>query len=174
MSGYNAYQYTNQYPYNYLSTSPAYLYNQPQVQVPTQQVQMPQQVQQPQQNSINWVQGEAGAKSFNVEAGRSVMLMDSESSVFYIKSTDASGMPLPLRIFDYTERTQAVNPVSNPIEDTHNQYVTKEEFETAINNINQIIQNNITNIPNNSTVNTSNNNRKRGSKNESTVQSFKQ
>lgn len=53
---------------------------------------------------IVWVQGEAGAKSYLVGAGNSVILMDSEDSTFYIKSTDASGMPLPLRVFDYTER----------------------------------------------------------------------
>ena len=166
MSGYNAYQYTNQYPYSYLSTSPAYLYNQPQqqVQVPVQQVQAPQQVQQiqqPQQGGINWVQGEAGAKSFNVGAGQTAMLMDSENNVFYIKSTDVSGMPLPLRIFDYTERVQNVG--SNPIETTNEKYVTKEEFEIAINNINEAIQKNAID-----------NTRKRGNKNnESSVQSFK-
>lgn len=58
----------------------------------------------PQNNGIVWVQGEAGAKSYLVGAGNSVILMDSEDSTFYIKSTDASGMPLPLRTFDYTER----------------------------------------------------------------------
>lgn len=158
MSGYNAYQYTGQYPYSYMTTNP-YLYNQPQ-----QQIQMPQQVPQPQQGGINWVQGEAGAKSFNVSAGQSVMLMDSESNVFYIKSTDASGMPLPLRIFDYTERTQNVNPISNPVDNIQEKYVTKEEFETAINNINLIIQNNKIEVDN----------RKKGSRNnESPVQSFK-
>ena len=51
--------------------------------------------------SIIWVQGEEGAKAYMVAAGNSVLLMDSENSAFYIKSTDASGMPLPLRVFDY-------------------------------------------------------------------------
>ena len=55
--------------------------------------------------SIIWVQGEEGAKAYMVAAGNSVLLMDSENSAFYIKSTDASGMPLPLRVFDYKERT---------------------------------------------------------------------
>lgn len=31
------------------------------------------------------------------------LLMDSESECFYIKTTDASGMPLPLRTFSYKE-----------------------------------------------------------------------
>ena len=63
--------------------------------------------QQPQQQAapIIWVQGEAGAKSFLVAPGQTVQLMDSEAEVFYIKASDASGVPLPLRIFDYRERT---------------------------------------------------------------------
>lgn len=57
-------------------------------------------------NGIIWCQGEEGAKGYLVAPGNSVLLMDSENSTFYIKSTDASGMPQPLRIFDYTERTE--------------------------------------------------------------------
>ena len=56
------------------------------------------------QGGITWVQGEEGAKAYLVAAGNSVLLMDSEAPVFYIKSTDASGMPMPLRIFDFVER----------------------------------------------------------------------
>ena len=51
------------------------------------------------QNGINWVQGEAGAKSYAIAPGQSVLLVDSEKDVFYIKTSDASGMPMPLRIF---------------------------------------------------------------------------
>lgn len=78
----------------------------------------------PQNNTptIVWVQGEAGAKSYLVAAGQSVLLMDAESSTFYIKSTDASGMPMPLRVFDYKERTQ--NAHSNQVK-----YVTHEELK---------------------------------------------
>ena len=61
------------------------------------------------------------------------MLMDSEENVFYIKSTDASGMPLPLRIFDYKERTatnNSINPVIPQItEPDMSNYITREEFE---------------------------------------------
>ena len=71
-------------------------------QVGYQQVQNAQQVQ---TGGLQWVQGEAGAKAYPVNAGQSALLMDSENNVFYIKSTDNSGMPLPLRTFDYKERT---------------------------------------------------------------------
>lgn len=96
-------------------------------QQPAQQV-MPQ-MQPPQQTAggIIWVQGEEGAKAYMVAPGNSVLLMDSENSAFYIKSTDASGMPQPLRIFDYTERgaVQRAQAAQQPAPD----YVTRQEFE---------------------------------------------
>lgn len=63
-------------------------------------------VQQQPSNGIVWVQGESAAKSYPVAPNTTVMLLDSESSTFYLKTSDASGMPLPLRAFDYKERTQ--------------------------------------------------------------------
>lgn len=94
-----------------------------------QQMQPP--VQQPQQpsNSIIWVQGEAGAKSYLVAPGSTVMLLDSEGSTFYLKSADNSGMPMPLRIFDYKERTEAQKPASLSPEAPGMEYVTRAEFD---------------------------------------------
>lgn len=94
------------------------------------------QTQQPSQanNSIIWVQGINAAKSFPLGAGQSGILFDSESNTFYIKSTDQSGMPLPLRIFDYTERT--AQPTEQP--QIHlqtspaNDFITREEFEQRL------------------------------------------
>ena len=83
--------------------------------------------QQPAQNGIIWVQGEEGAKAYMVAHGASVLLMDSENSSFYIKSTDQSGMPMPLRIFDYTERT-AQRPVQAQVIPSE-EYVTRAEFD---------------------------------------------
>ena len=106
---------------------------------PAQNRQYPQQYQQPvaqpQQsgNGLIWVQGEAGAKSYLVAPGNTVMLMDSESERFYIKSADASGMPLPLRVFAYQELTQ--QGVQSPMvaEQTNpNNFITREEFEQRI------------------------------------------
>ena len=84
---------------------------------------------QPQQqgnNSIVWVQGREGAKSYLLGGpNQSALLMDSESNCFYIKSTDASGMPMPLRTFDYVERTQKQ-------EIPQADYITREEFDKVI------------------------------------------
>lgn len=92
----------------------------------------PQSYNQPQVSpGLPWVQGEAGAKAYLVGAGQSVLLMDSESSSFYIKSTDASGMPLPLRVFDYKERT----PTTTASAFDPNKYVTRDEFDKLVNSL---------------------------------------
>ena len=84
-------------------------------------------------NGLVWVQGEAGAKSYLVAPNATVMLMDSENSVFYLKSADSSGMPMPLRIFDYKERQNATTsdfkaPTSD-FSELDVKYITREEFE---------------------------------------------
>lgn len=79
--------------------------------------------------SIIWVQGEEGAKAYMAAAGNSVLLMDSENSAFYIKSTDASGMPLPLRVFDYKERTTAAKTPPQTAQQPGVEFVTRAEFD---------------------------------------------
>lgn len=99
-----------------------------------QQMLQPQVQPQPQQNNgLTWVQGIEGAKSHFVSPGQSALLMDSESNSFFIKTADASGMPLPLRVFDYKERTaqQAPQQPTVAVTDTSG-YITREEFEARI------------------------------------------
>jgi hypothetical protein len=77
---------------------------------------------QPASGGLNWCQGATGAKAWYVPAGQTVLLMDSEDQKFYIKSTDQTGMPLPIRTYTYTEvreRTQADAPA----------YATKDELD---------------------------------------------
>ena len=100
------------YQYPYYGTQPPMPDNLAQLRMNANQMQnavtsqpMTSQPMQQQSSQIIWVSGEAGAKSYLVAPGNTVMLLDAENSVFYLKSADASGMPLPLRIFDYKERT---------------------------------------------------------------------
>lgn len=98
--------------------------------------QQAQSTQQAQTGGLQWVQGEAGAKAFPVSAGQSVLLMDSENNVFYIKSTDNSGMPLPLRTFDYKERivqstSKAAQNAPQAVIDT-SLFVTRNELEERL------------------------------------------
>lgn len=78
---------------------------------------------------IIWVQGEAGAKAYPVAPGNSILLMDSENECFYIKSTDASGIPMPLRAFTYTEIVQTQQPQKEEPPFDTSQFVTRSEFE---------------------------------------------
>lgn len=84
-------------------------------------------------NGLIWVQGEAGAKSYLVAPGNTVMLMDSEGERFFLKSADASGMPLPLRTFEYKEVGEASckpqNPSVSGFEKLDDRFVTRDEFE---------------------------------------------
>lgn len=102
---------------------------QPMIQ-PVQQMQTPA----PQTNNgLVWVQGEAAAKSYPVAPNCTVMLMDSEGERFYLKSADASSMPLPLRVFEYKERTETAQQTTGgsvaAFDDLDNKFVTRDEFE---------------------------------------------
>lgn len=121
--------YNNYFPQFYNPTSMPYMAPQPQM--AAQGPQMAQNVPQTQNSNLTWVQGEAAAKAYPVANGQSVLLMDSEESVMYIKSTDASGMPLPLRVFDYTERTQTGKNRGNNGDKsgTNSDFVSRSEFD---------------------------------------------
>ena len=97
--------------------------------IPDQLAQLRQAQPQP-QNGIVWVQGEAAAKSYAVPYGVSVPLFDTEGEVFYIKTVDASGMPLPLRIFKYAEvvpqSTQDTSANAQRVD--MSQYLTREQL----------------------------------------------
>lgn len=116
--------YNNYFPQFYNPTPMPYTApSQPMAQ---QAPQMAQNVPQTQNNGITWVQGEAAAKAYPVASGQSVLLMDSEDSVMYIKSTDTSGMPMPLRIFDYKERKQEK---ASPVSSREPDFVSRSEFD---------------------------------------------
>ena len=128
------------YQYPYYGAQPPMADNLAQLRMNANQMQnavtqppMPQQPMQQQSSQIIWVSGEAGAKSYLVAPGNTVMLLDAENSVFYLKSADASGMPLPLRIFDYKERTTTAQQAfggSVTAESVNlDNFVTREEFD---------------------------------------------
>ena len=84
-------------------------------------------------NGLVWVQGEVAAKSYPVAPNCTVMLMDSEGERFYLKSADSSGMPLPLRVFEYIERINAptgdFKGGTSDFSEMDDRFVTREEFE---------------------------------------------
>lgn len=90
---------------------------------------------QTQQEPMIWVQGEAGMKAYYVSPGCTAVLWDSERYVFYIKTADQNGVP-SARTFDYSERTGTPSPVSV----AGNNYVTRQEFNALVAQINQMMQ----------------------------------
>lgn len=112
--------YNNYFPATY---QPVYQYQQPIQQVQTPQVQ---------NGGINWIQGVESAKAYPISPNSSVILMDSESPQFFIKSADQSGMPT-LRVFRFEEITGQQQPKVEAIPqiDT-SMYITRDEFEKRI------------------------------------------
>lgn len=122
MPNYNSY-----YPMSYQPIYQQAAYQTQQTMPVQNQIQIPQ----TSQGGVNWVQGEAGARSWLTAPNTTALLMDSETERFYLKSTDASGMPLPLRIFEYREIT-ASNTPKNDLTNEHKttpEYATKRELE---------------------------------------------
>ena len=80
----------------------------------------------PSSNGINWVSGEVGAKSYLVAPNSTVLLMDSDDAVFYLKSADIAGLPT-LRTFSYVEIESNQNKQKS--NELQKEFVDREEFE---------------------------------------------
>ena len=98
------------------------------------------QPQQANQNGLIWIQGEQAAKSYLVAPNSTVLLMDSEASRFYLKSCDASGMPM-LRVFEYQETTQSGNKAAEPQTMDLSGYATKAELDAVRDEIHNMLKN---------------------------------
>lgn len=93
---YNSYQ-QSYAPYQQSYGQQSYAQNQQSFAQPQMQMAQP-----TQQSTINWVQGDVGARAYPINPGMSVLLMDSEGQNFYIKSADTMGMPT-LKKYAYSE-----------------------------------------------------------------------
>lgn len=76
-------------------------------------------------SNIMWTMGVEGAKAFPISPGKTVLLMDSETSKFYVKTMDINGYAT-LKTYTFTEE-EIVAPQTN--------YVTKEELEAALSSV---------------------------------------
>lgn len=114
-----------------------------------QPVYQPQQPQQTQNEYMLWIQGgEEAAKAYQIPAGKTIPLWDSENKVIYLKSTDSSGRPT-MEILDYTIRgeKQSSNPTSTEMDQVTRRDLEelRDYFNRQINSIRSNINN-----PNNS------------------------
>lgn len=132
--------YTPQIYYPQSAYAPQYNYQQPQMMTPTQPP-APQPPAQTSNQGLIWVSGEVGAKSYLMTPNATVMLMDSDDSFFYLKSTDSSGMPT-LRKFSYQEVTQGTQNTPQGAQTSVNnmseQFVTREEYKALLGECNAL------------------------------------
>lgn len=92
--------------------------------------------------TIKWVQGLEGAKSYQLMPNSNVVLMDSENDgMFYIKSSDNVGM-CKIRTFKYEE-----------VEQKEKEYITRDELMEMLKELK-----NEQTIPRNESKQVSNNN----------------
>jgi hypothetical protein len=94
-------------------------------------------------NDIIWVQGLEGAKGYLVAPNNTVVLWDTESSVIYVKSADASGIP-SMRVLDFKERNGNSQNIGENPPKTHkcacgDEFATKEQLSALEGKINDIL-----------------------------------
>lgn len=131
MAGYN-----NFIGYGYPNNMPYQQGNQMQMGY-SQQMQNGYSQTQQQKVGIEWVDGEVGAKAYQLPQGWPanvpMPLWDTNDTVIYLKSVNAMGMPNPLQKVHYTmeqgqQSNQSMLPANDISTDMSN-YVTKTDFE---------------------------------------------
>ena len=97
---------------------------------------------------ILWVDGEVGAKAYqmphNWPVGTPIPLWDTNDTIIYLKSINQMGMPNPLQKIHYTmeeQQNKAVLPTNQVSGADRTEYVTKEDFEQMKNEIKEMIKN---------------------------------
>ena len=78
-----------------------------------------------------FISGEQSLKTYPVAAGHMVNLIDLEGNKMYFKSTDANGVPCPLRTFEIKEITPPPGT---------GDAVTRKEFDELKNGMAQIME----------------------------------
>ena len=95
--------------------------------------------QQPQMNQYAFVNGIEGAKSFQLNPNQTILLMDSDSPVCYMKTSNGVGQST-LRYFKLTEVTEADLKAQSIPNDKSIDYVTKNEFKELSDRFEQLLE----------------------------------
>lgn len=104
----------------------------------------------PLNNQIIFVQGETGAKAYQIPNNTTILLMSSESNEFFIKTTDSSGFPT-IRKFTFQEhqnkehQKQEQQPKQCSCNCQSNNFVTQEEFNNFKKEILNFYESNLSN-----------------------------
>ena len=87
-----------------------------------------------QQTNITFVNGIEGAKAFQMSPNSSALLMDSDNSKFYVKSTDSLGVA-KISSYSFTEDENLYGS-NQPSQDTTNiVQLSKEEYDSLVSKV---------------------------------------
>ena len=87
-----------------------------------------------QQTNITFVNGIEGAKAFQMSPNSSALLMDSDNSKFYVKSTDSLGVA-KISSYSFTEDENLCGS-NQPSQDTSNiVQLSKEEYDSLVSKV---------------------------------------
>ena len=96
----------------------------------------------PMQSNVIGVDGEVGAKAFQIPSGATgpIALWDTNDNVIYMRTFNSAGMPNPLKKLRYVEEEPVQNLPAQSGGMDPNQYVTKDEFASLREEIRQMSQ----------------------------------
>ena len=144
----NYYNPYNLYPVSYANQMGySAVPNMMQNQMPVQQSFAPPQASAPQQRGIEWVEGEIGAKAYQIPQGwpanTPIPLWDSTDTVIYLKSVNQMGVPNPMQKLHYTMENQETQTLMSGNQETHtgnglsgteqpdmSKFVTKDDLDS--------------------------------------------
>lgn len=120
-------------PYNPYGTNFIPPYQMPPVYPAASQQPAPQQT--PQLNPYAFVNGIEGAKSFPMQPNQTMLLMDSDNPIVYMKQANSLGQAT-IRYFRLTEIKESDVKEKTPSAD----YATKEEFDALQKKVNELLE----------------------------------
>ena len=88
---------------------------------------------QPRSQGITWVNGEEAARTYPIPYNSTMMLMDSESPVLYVKTVDSIGRITDFEVYDLINRAPKKEQVSINTDD----FVKKADLDKMLASINK-------------------------------------
>lgn len=130
----------NNYPYGNVYQPFTYPYGNMNYQGNNNQQINNQQMQQPQMNQYAFVNGIEGAKSFQMQPNQTILLMDSDRPVCYMKTTNNIGQA-SLRYFKLTEvnENELKDDTQPQTNNVNNDYVLKADFDALSKKVNDLL-----------------------------------
>lgn len=98
---------------------------------------MQQQQQQPQANNYFYVNGVVGAKSFQLQPNQTVMLMDSDDPMLYMKQSNGMGQST-LRYFELVEVSENELNHKAKVKQNNSEYVLKSDFDGLLKRVDEL------------------------------------